>query len=261
MAGCVGGVAWPPPRAPTDHGGQNRSTTQARPTIQARPTTQARPTIQGAAVQIAIVLYDRFTALDAVGPYEVLSRLPGAQVVFVAERTGLIANELGSLRLSADATLAEVPQPDIVLAPGGPGQAAQMDGPLSGWLRETDRHTRWTTAVCTGSLLLAGAGLLTGRRATTHWTAMRALAALGATATTERVVADGKYLTGAGVSAGIDLALSLAGRIAGDEVAQGIQLAIEYDPRPPYAAGSPDTAPEHVVAAQRAGSRFAPAGR
>jgi len=208
-------------------------------------------------MQIAILLYDRFTALDAVGPYEVLSNLPQAQVIFAAERDGPVRADTGSLALTADARIADLPSPDIVLVPGGPGQAAMMsDGPVHRWLRNADVTSTWTTSVCTGSLILAAAGLLAGRRATTYWQAIDQLAALGAIAVRERVVTDGKYVTGAGVSAGIDMALTLAARIAGPQTAQAIQLGIEYDPQPPYDAGSPDKAPERIVAALRAGSRF-----
>ncbi|MFJ6216836.1 DJ-1/PfpI family protein [Streptomyces sp. NPDC092296] len=203
-------------------------------------------------MQIAVLLFDRLTALDAVGPYEVLSRLPGAQTVLVAEEPGPVRNEVGSLALVADAALGEVRRPDVLVVPGGPGQAALMaDGPLHAWLREVDAHTTWTASVCTGSLLLGAAGLLTGRRATTHWLAADRLAPLGAVPAAERVVFDGKYVTAAGVSAGIDMALALAGRIAGEATAQAIQLGHEYDPQPPYRAGSPATAPAPVVAALR----------
>jgi putative intracellular protease/amidase len=208
-------------------------------------------------MQIAIVLFDRFTALDAVGPYQVFSAMPGAEVVFTAEQVGPVADELRSLRLSADATLAEVPHPDIVVVPGGPGQVGQMDeSPLHEWLRAADSTSMWTTSVCTGSLILAGVGLLAGRRATSHWLAMDELKRLGAEPVSDRVVFDGKYVTAAGVSSGIDMALTLAGRIADDETAQAIQLAIEYDPQPPYDAGSPAKAPETIVNAQRGRSRF-----
>jgi putative intracellular protease/amidase len=213
-------------------------------------------------MQIAILLFDGLTVLDAVGPYEVLSRIPEAEVVLVGERTGLVTSQAGSLRLNADATLAEVPDPHIVVVPGGPGQASQMSaGPVHDWLRAADQQTTWTTAVCTGTLILAAAGLLTGRRATTHWLALDELAGLGAIAEQSRVVTDGKYLTAAGVSAGIDMALTLAGLVAGDDRAQAIQLGIEYDPQPPYAAGSPLTAPAGIVAELRSGSRFAAAHR
>ena len=213
-------------------------------------------------MQIAILLFDRFTCLDAIGPYQVLSGLPGAEVSFVAERPGPIRDEVGSLVVSAQAGLADVPRPDIVVVPGGPGQNDQMqDGPVHEWLRAADQATTWTTSVCTGSLILAAAGLLAGRRATTHWLAMDELGQLGATPVTDRVVFDGKYVTAAGVSSGIDMGLTLAGRIAGDQVAQAIQLMIEYDPQPPYDAGSPDRAPAEVTARLRARSRFLMTGR
>ena len=201
----------------------------------------------------AIVLFDRFTALDAVGPYEVLSSLPGAEVVFAAHMPGPVVNEKGTLRLTADAALADVPRPDVIVVPGGPGQNAHMaDEALLGWLRAADSRSAWTTSVCTGSLLLASAGLLNGRRATTHWLAMDKLAGLGAVPVTGRVVTDGKYMTAAGVSAGLDMALALAGKLAGDAVAQSVQLALEYDPQPPYQAGSPATAPQAITDALRA---------
>jgi transcriptional regulator GlxA family with amidase domain len=211
-------------------------------------------------VQIVIMLYNRFTVLDAVGPYEVLSRLPGAAVVFAAEQPGLVRADTGMLGLNADAALGDVPHPDIVLIPGGPGQNEQMaDGPALEWLRAADAASSWTTSVCTGSLILAAAGLLAGRRATSHWLALGELSAFGATPVSERVVIDGKYITAAGVSAGIDMALSLAGRIGGAGLAQAIQLGIEYDPQPPYSAGSPAVAPADLVASMRARSRRAPA--
>ena len=213
-------------------------------------------------MQIAILLYDRFTVLDAIGPYQVLSGLPGAEVAFVAERPGPIRDEVGSLVLSAQAGLPDVPHPDIIVVPGGPGQDRQMqDGLVHEWLRAADQTSVWTTSVCTGSLILAAAGLLSGRRATSHWMALGELGRLGATPVSERVVVDGKYVTAAGVSSGIDMGLALAGRIAGDDVAQAIQLMIEYDPQPPYDAGSPDRAPAEIVRTLRARSRFLLTGR
>ncbi|MGW0781019.1 DJ-1/PfpI family protein [Streptomyces sp. NPDC002913] len=208
-------------------------------------------------MQIAIVLFDRFTALDAVGPYEMLGRSPEDEIVFVAERTGPVRNDRGSLSLVADRTLADVPAPDLVIVPGGPGQSDQMENEnLLGWLRTADATSTWTTSVCTGSLLLAAAGLLTGRRATSHWLALDVLKAYGAEPTGERVVTDGKYVTAAGVSSGIDMALTLLGRIAGDEHAMTVQLLTEYDPQPPYDAGSPQKAPADMVEKWRARSRF-----
>ncbi|WP_415953769.1 DJ-1/PfpI family protein [Streptomyces sp. KLOTTS4A1] len=207
-------------------------------------------------MQLAIVLFDRFTALDAVGPYEILSRLPGTETVFVAEHTGPVRADTGALALTADRTFGEVPRPDIVLVPGGPGQTPQMDNPvLLDWLRAADTGSTWTTSVCTGSLLLASAGLLEGRRATSHWLALNVLRGHGVEPTGERVVFDGKYVTAAGVSSGIDMGLALTGRIAGERAAQSIQLLTEYDPRPPYDAGAPHKAPADLVAEFRAASR------
>ncbi|QFR01462.1 DJ-1/PfpI family protein [Streptomyces phaeolivaceus] len=209
-------------------------------------------------MRIAIVLFDRFTALDAVGPYEMLVRLPDAELVFVAEESGPVRSDTGALALTADRTLAEVPDPDILVVPGGPGQLDQMENEtLLAWLRAADRTSAWTTSVCTGSLLLASAGLLEGRRATTHWLGLEYLKRFGAEPTGERVVIDGKYVTAAGVSAGIDMGLTLVGRIAGDEHARAVQLLTEYDPRPPYDAGAPHKAPAHLVEEFRTSSRFA----
>jgi len=211
-------------------------------------------------MQIVIALYDRFTSLDAVGPYQVFAHLPGAKVIFASERTGLICDETGSLALRAEASYADVPAPDILLVPGGPGQAAQMTpGPLHDWLIQADKTTTWTTSVCTGSLILAAAGLLPGREATTYWLAHDQLAKLGAKPVQARYVFDGKYATSAGVSAGIDMALALCAKIAGEKVAQTIQLGIEYAPNPPFNAGSEASAPPEVVAAFRDRSRFATA--
>lgn len=208
-------------------------------------------------MKIAIVLFDRFTALDAVGPYETLGRLPDAELTFVAERTGPVRSDIGRLALTADKTLSELTDPDIVIVPGGPGQSAQMENEvLLDWLRAADATSTWTTSVCTGSLLLAAAGLLDGRRATSHWLALDALKKFGAEPTGERVVVDGKYVTAAGVSSGIDMGLTLVGTIAGDEHAQAVQLLTEYDPQPPYDAGSPEKAPAHLVEKFRTESRF-----
>ncbi|MFJ7338103.1 DJ-1/PfpI family protein [Streptomyces sp. NPDC101110] len=199
-------------------------------------------------MQIAVVLYDRFTALDAVGPYETLGRLPDAETVFVAEQAGPVRNDAGNLALIADRALADVPHPDIIVVPGGPGPLPlAADGPLLTWLRTADATSTWTTSVCTGSLLLAAAGLLRGRRATSHWLALEELKRHGADPTGERVVTDGKYVTAAGVSSGIDMGLTLLGRIAGDDHARLVQLGTEYDPQPPYDAGSPEKAPAHLV--------------
>jgi putative intracellular protease/amidase len=205
----------------------------------------------------AILLYDGFTALDAIGPYEVLARLPGGRVTFVAAEQGPVRTDNGMLTLVAERSFAEMPAPEIVLVPGGPGEVAtRAGGPALDWLRAAHETSTWTTSVCTGSLILAAAGLLDGKRATGHWLAMEKLSELGAEAISERVVFDGKIVTGAGVSAGIDMALALAAEIAGERVAQAIQLGIEYDPQPPFDAGAPHKAPAEVVALLRSRSRF-----
>ncbi|QDQ14726.1 DJ-1/PfpI family protein [Streptomyces spectabilis] len=208
-------------------------------------------------MQIAIALYERFTALDAIGPYQMLGGVPDAEVVFVAERAGTVRDDSGRLTLVADKTFDEVAHPDVLVVPGGPGQSDQMENaPLLDWLRTADATSTWTTSVCTGSLALAAAGLLEGRTATSHWLALGELEKLGVRPSEERVVFDGKYVTAAGVSSGIDMGLALVGRLAGDEQAQTVQLITEYDPQPPYDAGSPKKAPAHLVEMFRERSRF-----
>lgn len=199
-------------------------------------------------MQVAYLLYHRFTALDIVGPYDVLNNVPGAESVFVAETAGPVRNESGTLALVADRSLSEVLQPDILVVPGGPGTRGLLEHePLLDWIRTVDRTTTWTTSVCTGSLLLAAAGLLDGAPATTHWLFRDLLGELGARPTADRVVQHGKVVTAAGVSSGIDMALRLVQLMHGDEAAQAIQLAVEYDPQPPFDAGSPEKAPAAVV--------------
>ena len=208
-------------------------------------------------MEIAILLFSGFTALDAVGPYEVLRSVPGATVKFVAAETGAIRTDVGSLAIVADYKLAEVVSPDILVVPGGPGQAALMkDGKILDWVRQVHAQTKLTTSVCTGSLVLAAAGLLEGLRATSHWLALDELRRYGAEPSTERVVRAGKVITAAGVSAGIDMALRLVALECGDGVAQSIQLGIEYDPQPPFNAGSPGKAPAVIVERLRSRSRF-----
>ena len=204
-------------------------------------------------MQIAIPLFDRFTALDAIGPYEVLSRLPGASVEFVAAEPGSVRTDNGMLALTADKAYGDVPHPDVLVFPGGLGTRDLIDHePTLDWIRGVHETSQWTTSVCTGSLLLGAAGILEGLEATTHWAAMEYLERFGARPTSQRVVEQGKVITAAGVSSGIDMALSLAAKIAGDDVAQVIQLYIEYDPQPPFAAGSLESAPERVVEMARA---------
>ncbi len=193
-------------------------------------------------MDIAILLYDQMTALDAIGPYDVLARLPNATVKWVAATPGPIQTDAG-LTLTAQYGLDEVTRPAIVVVPGGRQFHAMRDQRVLAWLRLVHRTTRYTTSVCTGTLVLGAAGLLRGARATTHWYALKQLRAHGATPVRERVVRHGKLITAAGVSAGIDMALYLAGELAGATTAKVIQLAIEYDPQPPYASGSVEKAP------------------
>jgi transcriptional regulator GlxA family with amidase domain len=199
-------------------------------------------------MQIAYLLYDRFTALDITGPHDVLNFVPGNESIFVAEQAGAIRNESDTLSLVADASIDEVTSPDIVVVPGGFGTRALLDHePLLDWLRQVHETTAWTTSVCTGSLLLAAAGLLDGAPATTHWLARDLLGELGAKVQNDRIVEHGKIVTAAGVSSGIDMALHLVKTINGNEVAQAVQLGIEYDPDPPVDAGSPEKAPPEIV--------------
>jgi transcriptional regulator GlxA family with amidase domain len=203
-------------------------------------------------VRIAIPIFDRLTALDAVGPYEVLSRLPGATVHFIAAEPGPKRTENGMLAISADLALNELTEPEVIVVPGGLGtRPLTRDETMLEWLRHAHEHSQWTTSVCTGSLLLAAAGILDGLEATTHWLAFDTLRELGVTPVSRRVVEQGKVITAAGVSAGIDMALTLAARIAGEDQARAIQLGIEYDPEPPFDSGSPATASPEIIALVR----------
>lgn len=209
-------------------------------------------------MDIAIPMYDRFTSLDAIGPYEVLSRLPDARVTWLAHEPGLVRTDNGMLAIEATAAFEELPAPDVIVVPGGTGTRALLeDERLLAWLRTAHESSSWTTSVCTGSLLLGAAGLLDGLRATTHWLELETLAGFGAQPTEERVVFEGKVVTAAGVSSGIDMGLALAGRIAGDTYAQAIQLLIEYDPQPPYDSGSTTKAgPELTGLVRRRAAEF-----
>ena len=198
-------------------------------------------------MKIAILLFDDITALDAVGPYEVLSRIPGATVSWVASTPGL-KKAKGGLSLMADHHLDDACHPQIILVPGGSGVDEVMKDPsVIQWIRTAHETSLFTTAVCTGTLVLGAAGLLRGLKATTHWNYRERLAEFGAEALSERVVREGKIVTAAGVSAGIDMALRLVQWMAGDKAAQAIQLGIEYDPAPPFDSGSPEKAPPEIV--------------
>jgi transcriptional regulator GlxA family with amidase domain len=199
-------------------------------------------------MQIAILIFDKLTALDAVGPYEVLRSVPGWEVKFVGPEKGQVRTDSGALGLSADYALNEVTEADMVLVPGGEGNRPLLnDDAVLSWLRRIDQGTKWTTSVCTGSLVLGAAGLLKGKRVTSHWLYLEQLREFGADPVGGRFVEDGKILTAAGVSAGIDMALHLVGQEVGPEVAQAIQLGIEYDPQPPFDAGSPSKAAAPIV--------------
>jgi transcriptional regulator GlxA family with amidase domain len=196
-------------------------------------------------MQIALVLYPRFTALDIVGPFQALADVPGHEVEFVAGEAGPVVDHTGRCPLMATATFADVTAPHVVVVPGE--LFADWDDRVVQWLRQVHPSTTWTTSVCTGSLYLAAAGILDGLDATTHWARADQLERFGARYTAQRVVEQGKVITAAGVSSGIDMALTLLDRMYGPAIAQSVQLAIEYDPRPPFDAGSPSKAPADVV--------------
>ncbi len=200
-------------------------------------------------MQIAILLYDRFTLLDAVGPYEVLARLPGVQVQFVAESAGLVRVDTGITGLVAEADLSDVPHPDVIIIPGGPGTMAAMENQaIVDWVRMVHAGSTWTTSVCTGVFVLGAAGLLQGVPVTTHWASRDYVAQVGASFVPERVVRHGKIITAAGVSAGIDMALALAAELAGEQWARASQLVLEYDPQPPFDSGALARVDAEVVA-------------
>lgn len=201
-------------------------------------------------MQVAITLFPRNTALDFVGPYEVLQRVPSIDVVFVGHRRGEVRTDNGMLGLICDATFDEITEPDVLLVPGGVGTRELMtDQPVLDWVREVHRHTRFTTSVCTGSLVLAAAGLLDGLTATTHWAAAGLLEPFGARYTADRVVEHlpQRIITAAGVSSGIDMALRLLELLVDRDAAQASQLMIEYDPQPPFDSGSVAKASEATL--------------
>lgn len=198
-------------------------------------------------MRIAFLIFDDLTALDAIGPFEVLCRIPDAEVIFVGETAGIKRADPKSLGIVADYSIADVTSADILLVPGGRGEAQVREKPhMLEWVRKIDATTQWTTSVCTGALVLGAARLLKGRPATTHWARLDKLREFGAEPRPERVVEDGKLITAAGVSAGIDMALHLVRRVAGDTIAHAIQVGIEYDPQPPF-DGNASRAPAHVM--------------
>jgi cyclohexyl-isocyanide hydratase len=196
---------------------------------------------------IAFLVFDGLTPLDFVGPFEVLCRLPGFATRIVSPSGGDVAAAGGRLRIGADAAIAEVEAADVLVVPGGPGARTLMtDAAVTAWVAKIAATARFTASVCTGALILGGAGLLHGREAATHWAARPLLAQFGAVPVAQRIVDHGTLFTAAGVSAGIDLALLLAARIAGEDVARAIQLRIEYDPQPPFDSGSAETADPRI---------------
>ena len=198
-----------------------------------------------------MVLFANLTQLDLTGPFEVLARMPGAKVDLVWHRMEPVATDRG-LVLTPTATFDGYGTPDILFIPGGPGQLPAMeDADLLAFVRRAGAAAKYITSVCTGSLVLGAAGLLQGKRATTHWTVHEQLALLGAIPVKERVVVDGNVITGAGVTSGIDFGLTVAAELHGDEVARRIQLQIEYDPAPPFQAGSPDKAGDETAGFMR----------
>ncbi|MBR7830837.1 DJ-1/PfpI family protein [Actinospica sp. MGRD01-02] len=200
-------------------------------------------------MDIVIPLFPNFTALDAIGPYEVLRSLPGARITFAAAEPGLVHADNPALAINAAAALSEIESADVLVVPGGGGtRTAMKDETMLAWIRRIHATTRYTTSVCSGSLVLGGAGLLDGLEATTHWSLVKLLESTGAKYTEQRVVQQGKIVTAAGVSSGIDMALTLAAQIAGDDIAKALQLGIEYDPQPPFDAGSPAKAGPEIVA-------------
>jgi cyclohexyl-isocyanide hydratase len=206
---------------------------------------------ESSTVQLGMILFDKLTQLDLSGPYEVLARVPGVAAHLVAGGLAPVRSDTG-LAFIPTVTFEDCPALDIVCVPGGPGvNEAVLDSRLLDFIASQAEHARYVTSVCSGALVLGAAGLLAGRRATTHWASLDFLPAFGATPVNERICVDGNVITGGGVTAGIDFGLYLACRLAGDEVAQRIQLYLEYAPEPPFSAGSPGAAPAQVVAAYR----------
>ena len=212
-------------------------------------------------MQIACVLYRPFTALDLVGAYQVFSSWPGARLELVAATRDVVVDDIGVMAFTPTATFAEVTAPDVVLVPGSSKPFASLDdAPLLDWLRRVEPTAKWMTSVCTGAGLLAAAGLLAQRRCATHWAYREVVRGMGADVLAERYVFDGKFVTGGGVTAGIDMALALTAREFGDETAQVVQLGMEYDPKPPFAGGTLETSEPHVVEAATAGLLAAAGG-
>jgi transcriptional regulator GlxA family with amidase domain len=198
-------------------------------------------------MKIMILLFDNFTALDIVGPYEVLNKLPNAKIYLVGLEKREYTDTYG-LKISANNSIDEISEADILLIPGGFGiDDLLKNEEVLDWIRRIDSTTKWTVSVCSGSLLLAQTGLLDGKNCTTHWRRKEQLQRFNVTVKNERYIQDGKFITSAGVSAGIDMALYLVSKIAGDQIAMMTQLAIEYDPQPPFDCGSPEKVPKVML--------------
>lgn len=203
-------------------------------------------------MKIVILFYPGMTALDAIGPHEVLFRLPNAAMYRVAKQAGIITTESSHLKMMAEYSFSQVEEADILLIPGaGNATSLEDDKETLAWIRAIHQTTTWTTSVCTGSLILGAAGLLSGLDATSHWAVLDRLSRFGARPVSKRIVIDGKVMTSAGVSAGIDMALTLAEKVYNQQVAETVQLGIEYDPAPPFDAGSPQKASREIVSALR----------
>jgi transcriptional regulator GlxA family with amidase domain len=204
-------------------------------------------------MEIVFLFYEGMTALDVIGPHEILCRLPGAKVIRAAKNRGPIQTDSAGLTLLAEHALSDVSRADLLVVPGaGSATIFPSDPDILLWVRSIHQTTKWTTSICTGSLILGAAGLLSGLKATTHWAVMDRLPLHGAIPTQARIVEDGKVLTAAGVSAGIDMALTIAAKICGPQLAQALQLALEYDPEPPFDVGSPKKAAAPLLEALRA---------
>lgn len=201
--------------------------------------------------RIVFILYPRLTQLDFTGPYEVLARMPGAEVLIASKDGGELVTEMG-LTFANLRALADIDRADMIMVPGGPGQtAAMMDPEFMGEVKRLGESAKYVTSVCTGSLILAAAGLLKGKRAGSHWAYRELLTPFGAIPDDARVVRDGNAITGGGVTAGIDIALTIVADLAGEDIAKMIQLAIEYAPAPPFNSGRPEVAEEKTVTAVR----------
>ncbi|NOK58171.1 MAG: putative intracellular protease/amidase [Chloroflexi bacterium AL-N10] len=197
---------------------------------------------------VAILIYPGFTALDMIGPYDVLATLPDTKVHLVAETSDLVMTDTGILGVQPTATMADISTPDVFLVPGGPGTMAVLENKqVLEWIKTVHETSTWTTSVCTGSLILGAAGLLEGLIATTYWASQQFSDRFGATFVAERYVQEGKIVTAAGVSAGVNMVIFLASQLADDEIAQVIELALEYDPTPPFGTGSISKATEKIA--------------